>query len=90
VTENEAKEHARVPRPLRGFPARRRGGRSTRKLTPLSAGLRQSARFYPSTPPMLSAGQWEIHDQKPKNLLQTYFYGLTEASFEPLISGIPT
>jgi len=59
VTENEAKEHARVPRPLRGFPARRRGGRSTRKLTPLSAGLRQPARFNPSAPPMLGAGQWE-------------------------------
>jgi len=32
-------------------------GRSARKLTLLSAGLRQSAHFYPSVPSMLGAGQ---------------------------------
>jgi len=58
VTENEAKEHARAPL----NPARRRSGRSTRKLTRLRfsyGGFRQSARFFPSAPPMLGAGQWE-------------------------------
>ena len=33
-------------------------GRSARKLTLLSAGLRQSAHFYPSVPSMLGAGKW--------------------------------
>ena len=58
VTEIEAKEHARVPL----TPARRRCGRSARKLTRPRlgyGGLRQSARFFPSAPPMLGAGQWE-------------------------------
>jgi hypothetical protein len=65
--ENEAKENARVPL----YPARRRCGRSARKLTRLRlgyGGLRQSARFFPSAPPMLGAGQWEN---------QTYFKTLS-------------
>ena len=56
VEENEDKEHARAPLD----PARRRCGRSTRKLARLRlgyGGLRQSARFFPSAPPMLGAGQ---------------------------------
>jgi hypothetical protein len=53
----EAKEDARVPL----HPARRHGGWSARKL----ASLRQSARFKPSAPPMLGAGQREI--EKTKN-----------------------
>jgi hypothetical protein len=65
VKENEAKENARVPL----HPARRRGGRSARKL----ASLKQSARFNPSVPPMLSAGQKEIENQKLKNQIQDPF-----------------
>jgi pyruvate dehydrogenase E2 component (dihydrolipoamide acetyltransferase) len=42
VEENEPKEDARVPL----SPARRRGGRSTRKLAPPFGGLKQSARFF--------------------------------------------
>jgi hypothetical protein len=61
VEENEPKEDARVPL----YPARRRGGRSTRKLARLrlgSGGLRQSARLFPSAPSMLGAGQREYND----------------------------
>ena len=50
--KTEAKENARFPLD----PARRRGGRSARKL----ASLKQSARFNPPAPPMLGAGQREI------------------------------
>jgi hypothetical protein len=67
VAETEPKEGARVPRPLRGCPARRRCGRSTRKLAPPSPGLRRSsdrsACFYPTPSPMLGAAQWEIKSQ---------------------------
>ncbi|GEM_PF-2336612 len=66
--EKESKETARAPL----NPARRRGGRSTRKLTRLRigyGGFRQSARFFPSAPPMLGAGQWENQNQR----LQTIF-----------------
>jgi len=55
VTENEAKEYTRVPL----YPADRRCRRSTRKLATLKTWLRQSARFNPSAPPMLGAGQRE-------------------------------
>jgi len=58
VEENEPKEDARAPL----YPARRRHGRSTRKLARLRLGygeLKQSARFFPSVPSMLGAGQWE-------------------------------
>jgi hypothetical protein len=67
VEENEPKEDARVPRPLRGFPAHRRGERSARELARLRqgyGGLKQSARFIPSAPSMLGAGQRET--RKPK------------------------
>jgi hypothetical protein len=60
VAENEPKEDARVPLD----PARRRGDRSTRKLAPLSAELRQSACLIPFAPPMLGAGQREIQNPK--------------------------
>jgi len=66
--ENEAKENARVPLD----PARRRCGRSTRKLDRLRlgyGGLRQSARFIPSAPPMLGVGQWEQKSKNSKLLL---------------------
>jgi len=57
--ENEPKEGARVPL----NPARRRHGRSARKL----ASLRQSARFYPAVSLMLGAGQREIQKPNLKN-----------------------
>jgi hypothetical protein len=63
VKENEAKENARVP----FNPARRRVGRSARKLTPLSAELRQSARFIPPAPSMLGTGQRETRKPKAQN-----------------------
>jgi len=62
--EKESKETARAPL----HPARRRCGRSTRKLAPLSAGLKQSARLFPSAPPMLSAGQRENQPPKQKTI----------------------
>jgi hypothetical protein len=69
--KKEAKETARVPRPLRGCPARRRHGRSTRKL----ASLKQSARLNPAVPPILGAGQREIQNQNLKNCFQALFEG---------------
>ncbi len=70
--EKESKETARAPLD----PARRRSGRSTRKLARLRlgyGGLSQSARFFPSAPPMLGAGQWEHQNQKLKSLLFALF-----------------
>jgi len=68
VEENEPKEDARIPL----NPARRRGGRSVRKLARLRQGygwLRQSARFILSASPMLGAGQRESN-QKVKNVIK--------------------
>jgi hypothetical protein len=53
--ENEAKENALVPRILRVVAAVGARGNS-----PAVGGLRQSARLFPLTSPMLGAGQREI------------------------------
>jgi hypothetical protein len=65
--KTEAKENARVPL----NPARRRHGRSARKL----ASLKQSARFFPAASPMLGAGQREIQNQNLKNCFPAPFEG---------------
>jgi len=70
--EKESKETARAPL----GPARRRCGRSARKLTRLRlgyGGLRQSARFFPSAPSMLGAGQWENQNQRLKSPILSPF-----------------
>jgi hypothetical protein len=58
VTENEAKEHARVPL----HPARRRRGRRVSEL----ASLKQADTLFPPPPPMLGAGQRELQNQNLK------------------------
>jgi hypothetical protein len=65
--EKESKETAGAPL----HPARRRSGRSARKL----ASLKQSAHFIPSPPPMLGAGQRK--NQKLKSRIQAPFEGAT-------------
>jgi len=74
VPENEAKEHARVPRcfalpcasPLR--PARA-------ETRPPISGLRQSARFCPSATSMLGEGQRETKNHTVKNRFSSPFQG---------------
>jgi hypothetical protein len=75
-----------VSRGVSHFPARRRRGRSVRKLARLRfgfGGLRQSARLFPSAPPMLGAGQREsIKPLSQKNRIQSPFGGVNLPAFE--------
>ncbi len=74
VPENEAtSENARVP--LNG-PARRRCGRSTRKLARLLDRAQTSRALIPSASPMLGAGQWERRKPKSSRRFSSPFRGV--------------
>ena len=69
VTENEAKEHARVPRRF-ALPCASRLRSDAPKLTPLSAGFKQVAASFSTADGMLGAGQRGLQNRNPNTLFK--------------------